>query len=283
MLVIDTLKAITCPLCHGNDARPWGSENGFTAVKCRGCGLVYVNPRPRLEDISEANKIGEHRTEAGVLNVVFRCSKRKIAHYGRIIARMFGPELREGRPLSWLDVGAGYGEVVEAVRQILPAGSRVEGIEPMEAKARQAQAAGLPIATTPLAEVDERYDVVSLINVFSHLPDFDLFASDLKLVLKEGGKLFIETGNAGDLDSAADYPDRLFLPDHVVFAGGNQLRSFLARNGFGILTTHERRLDTVTFVARNAVKRLLGREVKLTLPHTSPFRTVFYKAQLRQD
>jgi SAM-dependent methyltransferase len=124
--------------------------------------------------------------------------------------------------------------------------------------------------------------VVSVINVFSHLPDFDSFASDLKRVLKEDGKLFIETGNAGDLDSAADYPDRLFLPDHLVFAGDNHLRSLLARNGFGILVTHEGRRDTVTFVARNAVKRLLGREVKLTIPHTSPCRTVFYKAQLRR-
>jgi len=68
------LEPVSCLLCASDDARPWGRENGYTAVKCKRCGLVYV-PWPRLDAISEAARTGLHPTEAGELNV---------SHYGAI-------------------------------------------------------------------------------------------------------------------------------------------------------------------------------------------------------
>ena len=74
-------EAIACPLCGATETAPWGAENGWTAVKCRDCGLVYVNPRPFEQEISKANQLGEHRTEAGVLHVVYSRDERKLRHY----------------------------------------------------------------------------------------------------------------------------------------------------------------------------------------------------------
>lgn len=273
-------ETVACPLCRESRSHRWGSENGYHAVKCAGCGLVYVNPRPRLEEITEANKIGEHATEGGTLDVVFRRSLRKLRHYRRVVRRMFAGEIAAGAPLSWLDVGAGFGELVEVLQGVLPAGSRVEGIEPMQAKAAHARERGIPVRAATLPEVDERYDVVSLINVFSHLPDFDAFMEDIRGVLKPGGTLFLETGNGGDLADGAAYPDVLYLPDHLVFAGVGHMHAFLERNGLKVTAVHQQRVDTPAWVARNVVKRLLGRQARIGLPHSSPFRTVFIKARL---
>jgi 2-polyprenyl-3-methyl-5-hydroxy-6-metoxy-1,4-benzoquinol methylase len=274
-------EAVACPLCRAWDRRPWGAENGFEAVKCGQCGMVYVTPRPKPEDISEANKIGEHRTAEGALKVVYRRSPRKIRHYRHVVQLMFRRELEAGIPLTWLDVGAGYGELIEAVMGVLPPGSSVEGIEPMLPKVECARALHLPVSNTPLAAMDQRFDVVSLINVFSHLPDFDAFLGDLRQVMNDGAILFVETGNGGDLSSAAEYPDRLYLPDHLVFAGVDHIRQFLQRNGFDVSAVHALRLDTVGWMAKNIAKRILGKDAKLGVPLASPFRTVFFKARLQ--
>jgi 2-polyprenyl-3-methyl-5-hydroxy-6-metoxy-1,4-benzoquinol methylase len=273
------LERIACPLCHGHHARPWGSENGYDAVKCLNCGLVYVNPRPELTGISEANKIGEHRTSEGQLNVVYRRSRRKVEHYRAIVRRLFADQLRD-KPISWLDIGAGYGELIEALTGLLPAGSKIQGIEPMQEKAQQAQKLGLPISTAPLSSINTGHDVVSLINVFSHLPDFDAFLGDVRNAMKPGGTLFLETGNGGDLGDASQYPDRLYLPDHLVFAGVDHVKTYLERNGFSVMAIHSRRLDTVFWMAKNVIKRVLGRDAKISIPLSSPFRTVFFKARL---
>ena len=81
---IPTLRnlLINCPLCGADDHVPWARENGYAAVKCKQCGLVYVNPRPSLSTISEAAKTGVHKTDAGNLPVVFRRSPRKFSAVG---------------------------------------------------------------------------------------------------------------------------------------------------------------------------------------------------------
>jgi cyclopropane fatty-acyl-phospholipid synthase-like methyltransferase len=186
----------------------------------------------------------------------------------------------QGAPFSWLDIGAGYGEFVEALIRTLPPGSRIQGIEPMLGKVEQALRLNLPLSTQPLASIEGPFDAVSMINVFSHLPDFDEFLSDVRRVITKGGMLLLETGNGGDLDRSSQYPDLLCLPDHLVFAGVSHITTFLQRNGFELLAVHKRRLDTLRWMATNAAARLRGRDVKLRLPYSSPFRTVFFKARL---
>src|SRR3569623_2337283 len=238
------LESVACPLCGGFDGGRWGAENGFSCVKCGGCGLVYVSPRPSEEEISHANEIGEHRTNGEALRVVFKRSRRKAMRYATTIRTVLPDLVGGSRPVRWLDVGAGFGELVEVLQEMLPAGSQVMGIEPMAPKLAAAQARGLPVYQADLAETGGRFDVISLVNVFSHVPDFRDFLGRLRPLLKEGGELFIETGNGGVLDSMQDYPDLLYLPDHLGFAGEAHLRDYLAQSGFSGVSTAAFRVDT---------------------------------------
>ena len=52
------VEHVPCPLCGSQDHVPWGRENGFAAVRCQGCGLLYVTPRPAAGEIAEANRLG---------------------------------------------------------------------------------------------------------------------------------------------------------------------------------------------------------------------------------
>jgi 2-polyprenyl-3-methyl-5-hydroxy-6-metoxy-1,4-benzoquinol methylase len=271
------MEYVNCPNCGNDDANEWAREGGFVAVKCEPCGLIYVNPRPGEEEITEANKVGVHRTQDGkALNVSARRNTGKVAYYTRMIGELFAEERARGTPLKWLDVGAGYGEVVEAVQRALP-GTDVEGIEPMRPKVEVAQERGVRVSDRPLDATDSDYDVVSLINVYSHVPNFHEFGRMLASKLKQGGVLFLETGNLPELDSRADFPDILYLPDHLVFAAPRQMEMIARSIGLVMEATKAEPIDGVTWSAKATVKSVLRGKPRIVLPHASKFRTVFYR------
>ena len=272
------LERIACPLCDSPKGDVWASENGFSAEKCSDCGLVFVNPRPCPKEISEANKIGVHRIREGELHTAYQRHPRRVDRYRRIVVEMFAEEIGSSKALRWLDVGAGYGEFVEAATKALPRGTVISGIDPMESKVRSAQARGLDLSSRALSDVAGPYDVISLINVFSHVPDFRWFCSELATKLVPGGILFIQTGNGGDLAHRRSYPDDLCLPDHLEFAGRLHIERFLSLARFEIVKVKTRRVDGIIGSCQTMLRDFGRGRLVVRLPYMSPFRTVFYKA-----
>ena len=121
---------------------------------------------------------------------------------------------------------------------------------------------------------------MSLINVFSHIPDFHHFLQQLKRVLAANGELFLETGNIGDLTSSDQVPTELDLPDHLVFASERNIHQFLSDAGFRVVEVKRIRKDGMIAVAKNIIKRILGRKVAITLPYSSDYRTLLFRARL---
>jgi len=53
------LEFVNCQLCGADSAKKLLSIDKFCYVKCRNCGLVYLNPRPSpdlLNDIYQGDK-----------------------------------------------------------------------------------------------------------------------------------------------------------------------------------------------------------------------------------
>jgi len=274
-------EAIACPYCGAHEFAAWADERGFTAVRCKACALIYVNPRPTLGSIDAAVRTGAHGDEAQGLSVVSRRVEAKVARYEKIFSQLFDDVWRSGKPISWLDVGAGYGEVIEAVARLAPAGSRIEGLEPMKPKATEARARGLVITEDYLRPTHSKVAFVSVVDVFSHIPSFGEFLSDVRSVLEPGGEIFVETGNLADLERREDFPGELGLPDHLVFAGESHLRGYLERAGFEIVRIEATRIDDVTNLLKNIVKKLLGRPVTIGMPYSSKYRQLLIRARLR--
>lgn len=275
------LETIGCPYCGSHRYHPWAEEAGFIAVRCESCALLYCNPRPPLAAIGMAVRTGVHSAEAHHLNVRARRVGRKVRYYRRILGSMFADFWERGRPVSWLDVGAGYGEVLEAVTALAPEGSRIEGLEPMNPKADQARARGLTIVEDYLRPDHPRVDVISLVDVFSHLPNFSGFLADARCVLSAAGELFVETGNLADLGRRDEFAGELGLPDHLVFAGEKHLRGYLGEAGFEVLQVERRRIDGIVNLTRNVVKKLIGRPAAMGIPYTSRYRSLLVRARLR--
>jgi len=274
-------ETINCLYCGGSDSLPWATENGYTAVKCLTCGLIYVNPRPSLSLISEAVQTGVHSDVEHGRTAIGNRVGSKVGVYKKILASLFNDVWHSSKEVSWLDVGAGYGEVIEAVSLLAPKGSKIVGLEPMKPKADHARARGLIIKECYLNEVKEKFDVISLINVYSHIPDFRSFLVEIKNVLTEKGELFIETGNTADLKSLLEVPGELDLPDHLVFAGEKHLTGYLNEAGFSIISIKRKRIDDLKKFAKNIVKKIIGRKVNVAIPYTSDYRSLLIRAKLK--
>jgi len=276
------VECVVCPYCSADEPRHWIRENGYDAVQCGRCRLVYVNPRPAPHLIRSGVETGVHAEVDATRSFVGRRAEWKRRRYHDVLGRLFADVWSAGRPVRWLDVGAGFGEVVEAVRVLAPAGSVVEGIEPMAPKARAAQAAGLAVRQGYLdGSAVEHYGYASLVHVFSHLPDFRPVLSEIRAALEPRGEFYFETGNIADLGGAGEVPTELNLPDHLVFAGESHVRGYLGEAGFEIVAVEYGRDDTWTNLAKAMVKRILGRQVSLVRPGSSRYRAIRVRARRR--
>lgn len=272
-------EIIPCPYCSSSEYKTWANDNGFTAVQCNNCNLVYVNPRPLSSMIDDAVRTGTHSQEANSKNVITRRIDSKVQIYIKIFNDIFSDVWQKQKTISWLDVGAGFGEIVEAISLIAPKGSNIQGIEPMKPKAEQARARGLLIQEGYLNNVKGKFDYISLINVFSHIPDFRSFLKEAKSALNPNGEMFIETGNAAEF-SRSKIPGEISLPDHLVFAGESHMKGYLIEAGFEIISIKKVRIDTWFEFIKDILKIIIGRPIKLILPYTSPYRSLLIRAKL---
>ena len=78
---------ISCPLCETKSHSPWGIENNYNCVRCDGCGILYVNPRPSSQHIDKAVQFGVHSAEK--LDVVGTRIGSKVATYNTLITSVF--------------------------------------------------------------------------------------------------------------------------------------------------------------------------------------------------
>jgi 2-polyprenyl-3-methyl-5-hydroxy-6-metoxy-1,4-benzoquinol methylase len=269
-----------CPLCGADQARPWGAENGWTAVKCQPCGFVYVSPRPSAERIDAATALGLHPGQQSTLDVRGAFNHRKVAGLRVRLEQQYpGDELRR-RPFRWLDVGAGFGELLLALRVLAPVGSTLVGVEACRPKVEAARRLGLELTAGSLADVDGPYDYISLVNVFSHLPDPQRFFRDMVTLLSPRGELLVVTGNAGDIPRS-DYPQQLCLPEHLVFAGAAHLRTIFERAGCQIVSENAYRTSLprprIEQRAEAGLAWLLGRRVG----YSGAFRSLWLRARRR--
>lgn len=230
------LVRVSCYHCGSDRFEAFDRENGYELVKCEGCGLLLVNPRPAEESISRAKLTGVHEGERTVATTG-RYARRRVRRYLAILDEFYPDgELARGS-CAWLDVGCGFGELIEALARHSAGAVDALGTELNEFKVASARARGLNVGMHDLDELDRAFDTISLLNVWSHLPDPVRFIEGLKPSLGPGGELFLQTGDTchlGPEDQHAPY----YLPDHLSFANRDIVESVL--DGIGFDTVHAR-------------------------------------------
>jgi SAM-dependent methyltransferase len=160
---------------------------------------------------------------------------------------------------EWLDIGCGYGYVLDAARN---AGFRVRGIEPNDVAAAVARERGIDVSRDPLSETTLPADIVSTLDVLEHLSDINAFANLVKIKattlwlikVPSSDGMFYRVAHTLRIHSAVE---RLWQTHyehpHLVYFDESTLLRFLRKHGFEIVA--QRYLHETP--ARTIVPRLM--------------------------
>ena len=246
-----------CRVCACAQATPWARENGFSAVKCDSCGLIYLSPWPDLSQRDVALQHGAHAGDKTLDTNAKPGGPAVVRQYKTVLNDLYGHALTESI-VQWLDIGCGYGEFLTALKDRVATNSILVGSEPNNRKALYARERGLDVSFKDLNTLEGGYSHISLLNVFSHLPEPIEFLSRARDLLADGGELILQTGNAGDLERK-EVPGALWLPDHLIFASRVTLNVIFENLGMTIVkvnTYREPRFTAMNF-AKDLVKRVV--------------------------
>jgi SAM-dependent methyltransferase len=225
------LTVVSCYQCGSRESRPYADENGFQLVKCSSCGLLYVNPRPSDHTISQGARTGKHRGHAE-FERVGKFDEGKVRSYRRVLKRLTPPSSLT--KLKWLDIGAGHGEFLIALQAYGKLDTPPLGLEPGEEKRSAARRRGLHVEDETFVAAPAEFGGISLLNVYSHLPNPVEALARWGSWLRPGGYLLLETGDSAHLPYP--YHHKPFdLPDHLSFTNEQLLRGLLERVGFRVL------------------------------------------------
>jgi SAM-dependent methyltransferase len=207
--------AESCPLCGTNDALPLFHERGHALVVCQGCELLYVSPYPQASD-AVYSVVADYDYDELQILAAERHYRSTCRFYDEYYPRL-RPELIGAR--SFLDVGCGTGRLLELAREFSSL-QRV-GIELNQSRAEFARrVAGCEVVRVPVERYTaaEPVDVITLMNVFSHLPNVNEVFAALHVLLSPAGRLILKVGEmAGDVRRDAVYDWQ--IPDHLQFLG----------------------------------------------------------------
>jgi SAM-dependent methyltransferase len=202
------LEPTQCCLCEtenatlvgvGKDFEYWTSDATFLAMQCRTCGLIYLNPRPAVEEFNRIYPANYHTLEFSA------------AQFGLVYQARRWLEAR--RLLGWwrslpdkaqiLDVGCGAGFHLSVLREFGKQTWTLEGVDPNARAVEIGRCSGLHLQQGTLDTVKlspDTYDLVLLIQTIEHVTEPPALLQQIRSLLRPGGRLVVVTDNTDTLD-----------------------------------------------------------------------------------
>jgi 2-polyprenyl-3-methyl-5-hydroxy-6-metoxy-1,4-benzoquinol methylase len=197
-----------CCLCGVEDAVPTAvgedfeyrvSADSYVAMRCGGCGLVYLNPRPADDELDRIYPPNYHAFE-------FTAENFGLAH--RVRSRLEARRLLSycvGLPADAriLDIGCGDGFHLRLLREYGQSGWQVEGVDTSDRAVMAARDSGLSVHLGTVEEAalpENHYDLVLLIATVEHVANPLGVLRAAARLLRPGGRAVVVTDNTATLD-----------------------------------------------------------------------------------
>jgi SAM-dependent methyltransferase len=276
-------STISCPLCAGTATRRAFKDGGCQVRVCGLCGLFFVHPHPSASEQHRRVTRGEY---PGI--EILDCARRykgEQLYYDR----HFDLIAQECADItSILDVGSGTGNLLERFAA-WPNCFRL-GVELNPSVAQVARnVAQCDIVQAPFETFrsDRKFDVITMINVFSHVSSLEAMFRSLRAALAPGGRVILRTTEMSPRISRWNQI-HWGVPDDLHFLGLNTLDYLCTRYGFTIARRIRVPFEDELFLRsrwqqmgrstwHNAIKR-----IGLCIPGALGIARAIYKAALGQ-
>lgn len=264
---IENIVLSKCPWCDSPDIRQ-GSKihdyfltmEEFSIFSCNSCGLVFTNPRPKLENLGlyyQSDKYYSHTSsQGGIIPFIYRKVKEinlktkfKQVTAGSVINKV-------------LDIGCGTGDFLNVCKK---SGMEIYGIEP-ESKARNLAKEILKVEILHPDQSekipDESLDLITMWHVLEHVPDLNKQISELSRIIKKGGKVVIALPVYESYDAEV-YKEKWAawdVPRHLYHFNKAVISKMMLANGFKSGNVYPMKWDSfyVSLLSEQYLKTKLG-------------------------
>ena len=281
------VEYVRCPLCGGNDYRVLSVQDDvYGVVRCRVCGLCYLNPRPTREQITAIYKKEYYFDHKVGYSDYLGTYARFRELYRQIFQERLEAISRFKQSGRILEVGCAYGLLLDFFREH---GWEAYGIEISSESASYARdVLGLEVQVGPLESgrfPADFFDVILMLDVIEHLPDLRSAFKVVRQALKPDGILVAQVPFelfhwekillailAGKKPGSIE-PDA--VPAHLYFFSPRTLRLILKKFGFEVIRRESGnygRIRERIFPPSTESRYLIGRAAK----------TVYYRWGVRR-
>jgi SAM-dependent methyltransferase len=187
------------PLAVGEDFEYRTSPDSFLAVKCRGCGLVYLNPRPAMAELDRIYPPDYHAFDFSADRYGFVYKVRQRLEAKRILKAC--KDLPDNARI--LDVGCGDGFHLDLLQKFGKSSWRLEGIDMSDRAVEMGKLRGLEIhqgTVQSMAIAEGTYDLAFMIATIEHVDQPLEVLQAVGKMLKPGGTVVMVTDNTDTLD-----------------------------------------------------------------------------------
>jgi 2-polyprenyl-3-methyl-5-hydroxy-6-metoxy-1,4-benzoquinol methylase len=236
------LEHVSCASCGTDDTEALHTTDGLIYVRCRSCGLVYVNPRPRPDDVQSVYE----KAKPAAWFKRWTYGFRKMSSFKNLEDRLQRGEVilheveryRSGGRI--LDVGCNRGFI------LAPAAARgweAHGIEVVPWVTQMVEREfGVKIYNQRLREIDpplrgKYFDAITMIDILEHLHEPLVDLREIHRILKDDGILLINTVDLGSAYARiTGYEWSMEKPrEHLYLFDRNTLSVLVEQAGFRIV------------------------------------------------
>lgn len=227
ILIEPKYENIPCNLCKGDNFEIiYKSDRyGFKAnmVKCKNCGLRYINPRMTKESYDAFYTLTYRDLLAKTKNKPYLIDKLFETTYKSF--EKIENDISVSKDLLVVEVGSGVGGLLFAIKE--KTGAKVIGIEPNKEEAQYAEFKGIKTIKKVFEDIGDdlgAVDVILIMQSLNHLLDPMEFLKWANKHLVDGGKLIMSV-----LIWKEGKPAQI---DHTYAFSVDNLKMYLKESGF---------------------------------------------------
>lgn len=240
------LEHICCPLCNSKDYISLFtgkdflfSQEEFTIVRCKSCGLLFTNPRVKEDQISYYYFSDYLPYKKAKQSTIFQKTKNRLGCVFGNPHWQILQTLQSIKAKAVLEIGPGSGNLLYFLKEH---GLEVVGIEIDGNCVKKIREKGIPCYLGDLNDCKDKigskkFDAIILYHVFEHLYNPFGTLKNIHKLLNENGIVYLSIPNSGSIEAKlfGKYWKGLDLPRHIIHYDVNSIKRILLETNFKII------------------------------------------------